>query len=43
MEISNQLPTRVNPWSVYPGAIAGWIMDAFNLSMMFLLVPVIGK
>ncbi|MCL4331354.1 MAG: MFS transporter [Candidatus Thermoplasmatota archaeon] len=43
MEISNQSPTRVNPWSVYPGAIAGWIMDAFNLSMMFLLVPVIAN
>jgi len=27
--------------SIYPGALAGWIMDAFDLSMMFLLVPVL--
>ncbi len=29
------------PWSVYPGAMAGWVMDSFDLSMMFLLVPVL--
>ncbi|BAB59211.1 metabolite transporter [Thermoplasma volcanium GSS1] len=41
MQTSTYSKVRVNPWSVYPGAIAGWVMDAFNLSMMFLLVPVI--
>ncbi len=25
--------------SIYPGALAGWVMDSFDLSMMFLLVP----
>ncbi|MGC8586719.1 MAG: MFS transporter [Candidatus Micrarchaeia archaeon] len=34
---------KTNPWSVYPGAMAGWIMDAFDLSMMFLLVPVLAS
>jgi len=32
---------KVTPMSIYPGALAGWIMDAFDLSMMFLLVPVL--
>ncbi len=31
----------IGPWSVYPGALVGWIMDAFDLSMMFLLIPVL--
>ena len=26
---------------IYPGALVGWIMDAFDLSMLFLLVPVL--
>ncbi len=43
MEVSDRSLARINPWSVYPGAIAGWVMDAFNLSMMFLLVPVIAE
>ena len=32
---------RISPWSIYPGALMGWVMDAFDLSMMFLLVPVL--
>ena len=32
---------RNRPWSIYPGAMAGWVMDSFDLSMMFLLVPVL--
>ncbi|MCL4387577.1 MFS transporter [Candidatus Marsarchaeota archaeon] len=32
---------RISPWSIYPGALIGWVMDAFDLSMMFLLVPVL--
>lgn len=31
------------PWSIYPGALIGWIMDSFDLSMMFLLVPVLAE
>ncbi len=29
--------------SIYPGALAGWIMDSFDLSMMFLLVPALAE
>ncbi len=32
---------RPRPWSVYPGAMIGWVMDSFDLSMMFLLIPVL--
>ena len=32
---------KPKPFSVYPGALAGWVLDAFDLSMMFLLVPVL--
>ena len=32
---------RLRPWSIYPGAMIGWVMDSFDLSMMFLLVPVL--
>ncbi|MEM0154382.1 MAG: MFS transporter [Methanothrix sp.] len=32
---------KPKPFQVYPGALAGWILDAFDLSMMFLLVPVL--
>lgn len=28
-------------WSVFRGAFAGWFLDSFDLSMMFLLVPTI--
>ncbi len=27
------------PWSIFGGAIAGWALDSFDLSMMFLLIP----
>lgn len=30
-----------NLQKIYPGALLGWVMDAFDLSMMFLLVPTI--
>jgi MFS family permease len=29
--------------SIYPGALSGWIMDSFDLSMMFLLVPTLAE
>ena len=29
--------------SIYPGALAGWVMDSFDLSMMFLLVPTLAE
>jgi Sugar phosphate permease len=32
---------KLMPWKIYPGALIGWVMDAFDLSMMFLLVPVL--
>ena len=32
---------KLMPWKIYPGALIGWLMDAFDLSMMFLLVPVL--
>ncbi len=35
------LVRKNRPWSVYPGAMVGWVMDSFDLSMMFLLVPVL--
>ncbi|MCL5090127.1 MAG: MFS transporter [Candidatus Marsarchaeota archaeon] len=38
MALSENAP---KPWSIYPGALAGWVMDAFDLSMMFLLIPVL--
>ncbi len=38
---ANAHPAR--PMSVYPGALVGWIMDSFDLSMMFLLVPVLSE
>ncbi len=28
-------------WSIFKGAFAGWFLDSFDLSMMFLLVPTI--
>ena len=33
----------MSPLSVYPGSLVGWIMDSFDLSMMFLLVPVLSE
>ena len=32
---------RPRPWSIYPGAMIGWVMDSFDLSMMFLMIPVL--
>jgi MFS family permease len=32
---------KINPWSVYPGAFIGWMVDGFDLSMMFLLIPIL--
>ena len=32
---------KLMPWKIYPGALIGCVMDAFDLSMMFLLVPVL--
>lgn len=43
MEYASSLTRKINVWSVYPGALVGWIMGAFNLSMMFLLVPVLAN
>ena len=38
--MSNQVREITIARRVYLGSLAGWIMDAFDLSMMFLLVPV---
>lgn len=32
---------KINPWNVYPGAFIGWMVDGFDLSMMFLLIPIL--
>ncbi len=34
---------KINPWDVYPGAFIGWMVDGFDLSMMFLLIPVLAS
>ncbi len=39
--VSKTNEAQLKPMSVYPGALVGWIMDSFDLSMMFLLVPVL--
>lgn len=33
--------SKVNPWKIYPGALIGWMVDGFDLSMMFLLIPIL--
>ena len=38
---TNVVERALKPMSVYPGSLVGWIMDSFDLSMMFLLVPVL--
>jgi MFS family permease len=32
---------KINPWKVFPGAFVGWMVDGFDLSMMFLLIPIL--